>query len=225
MDTIGNRIRAARRAANNGKGMTQKELGKRCGIDEANIRKYESGRQRPKMETLQRIADALGISWTYFTDMSGKPESIDVSKKEYDELLEEEKWIEITEKIISSIYGQKKTVRIITPNEGIFLETVDVYGDSPEGRVTFGPNGELIIAQALSSLFYSLAESLKTPVGDETEFIKSHAENANLLIEIARNKTSDKKIQRQLLLETAACLSKMEEELAEIEKTNEPVQK
>ena len=66
---------------------------------------------------------------------------------------------------------------------------------------------------------------MKTPVGDETEFIKSHAENANLLIEIARNKTSDKKIQRQLLLETAACLSKMEEELAEIEKTNEPVQK
>lgn len=219
--TTGERIKAARINA----GLTQRELAERLNVSFVNISQWENGVRNPKIETLQRIADALGISWTYFTDMSGKPESIDVSKKEYDELLEEEKWIEITEKIISSIYGQKKTIRIITPNEGIFLETVDVYGDNPEGRVTFGPNGELIIAQALSSLFYSLAESLKTPVGDETEFIKSHAENANLLIEIARNKTSDKKIQRQLLLETAACLSKMEEELAEIEKKNEPGKK
>lgn len=219
--TTGQRIKKARTSMN----ISQQELGKRLGVSQAMIAQYESDARNPKMETLQRIADALGVSWTYFVGMCEETESLDSAKKEYGEFLKEQKWIEITEKIISSIYGQKKTIRIITPNEGIFLETVDVYGDNPEGRVTFGPNGELIIAQALSSLFYSLAESLKTPVGDETEFIKSHAENANLLIEIARNKTSDKKIQRQLLLETAACLSKMEEELAEIEKKNEPVQK
>lgn len=219
--TTGQRIKKARTSMN----ISQQELGKRLGVSQAMIAQYESDARNPKMETLQKIGDALGVSWTYFVGMCEETESLDSAKKEYGEFLEEEKWIEITEKIISSIYGQKKTIRIITPNEGIFLETVDVYGDSPEGRVTFWPNGELIIAQALSSLFYSLAESLKTPVGDETEFIKSHAENANLLIEIARNKTSDKKIQRQLLLETAACLSKMEEELAEIEKKNEPGKK
>ena len=219
--TTGQRIKKARTSMN----ISQQELGKRLGVSQAMIAQYESDARNPKMETLQRIADALGVSWTYFVGMCEETESLDSAKKEYGEFLKEQKWIEITEKIISSIYGQKKTIRIITPNEGIFLETVDVYGDNPEGRVTFGPNGELIIAQALSSLFYSLAESLKTPVGDETEFIKSHAENANLLIEIARNKTSDKKIQRQLLLETAACLSKMEEELAEIEKKNEPGKK
>lgn len=41
--------------------MTQKELGEACGIDAANIRKYESGRQNAKIETLEKIADALGV--------------------------------------------------------------------------------------------------------------------------------------------------------------------
>ena len=43
------------------KKMTQKELGEACGIDAANIRKYESGRQNAKIETLEKIADALGV--------------------------------------------------------------------------------------------------------------------------------------------------------------------
>lgn len=47
-------------------GLTQKELGKRCGINEANIRKYESGRQNPKYETLQKIAIALEIPVFFF---------------------------------------------------------------------------------------------------------------------------------------------------------------
>lgn len=44
------------------KGWTQKQLGEACGIHEANIRKYELGKQNPKKETLQKIADALGVS-------------------------------------------------------------------------------------------------------------------------------------------------------------------
>lgn len=55
--TVGNRIRTLRREA----GITQAELGSLCGIDEANIRKYESGRQKPKYETLQKIAKALKV--------------------------------------------------------------------------------------------------------------------------------------------------------------------
>ena len=41
------------------KGLTQKKLGELCGIADSNIRKYESGNQNPKIETLQKIADAL----------------------------------------------------------------------------------------------------------------------------------------------------------------------
>lgn len=54
---IGERIREVR----NIKGLTQKKLGELCGINEANIRKYESGRQNPKIETIQKIADALNV--------------------------------------------------------------------------------------------------------------------------------------------------------------------
>ena len=43
------------------KGLTQKQLGELCGIADSNIRKYESGKQNPKIETLQKIADALNI--------------------------------------------------------------------------------------------------------------------------------------------------------------------
>ena len=43
------------------KGLTQKKLGELCSIADSNIRKYESGNQNPKIETLQKIADALDI--------------------------------------------------------------------------------------------------------------------------------------------------------------------
>ena len=43
------------------KGLTQKKLGELCGIADSNIRKYESGNQNPKIETLQKIDDALDI--------------------------------------------------------------------------------------------------------------------------------------------------------------------
>ena len=54
----GEKIRLTRKLKN----MTQKELGEKCGINEANIRKYESGRQIPKLETINKIAVGLGVS-------------------------------------------------------------------------------------------------------------------------------------------------------------------
>ena len=41
------------------KGLTQKQLGEKCGMKESQIRKYELGNGNPKLETLERIADAL----------------------------------------------------------------------------------------------------------------------------------------------------------------------
>lgn len=57
--TIGKKIRKYRELAK----LTQKELGERCGIDAANIRKYENGKQNPKVETVKKIAAALEIPW------------------------------------------------------------------------------------------------------------------------------------------------------------------
>lgn len=56
--TVGERIKKIRLE----KGLTQKQLAEKCGIDSANLRKYESGRQNPKIETVEKIANALGVN-------------------------------------------------------------------------------------------------------------------------------------------------------------------
>lgn len=58
--TIGERIRAARKD----KGLTQKQLADSCGMADSAIRKYESGKQMPKMGTLMKIANALKVPFT-----------------------------------------------------------------------------------------------------------------------------------------------------------------
>ena len=55
--TIGERIKKIRLE----KGMTQKEVAEKCGLFDSTIRKYESGRQNPKIETVEKIANALGV--------------------------------------------------------------------------------------------------------------------------------------------------------------------
>ena len=54
---IGERIRKARTE----RGMTQKELADKCGMFDSAIRRYELGTQKPKRETIERIATALEI--------------------------------------------------------------------------------------------------------------------------------------------------------------------
>lgn len=55
--TIGENIRAIRKE----KGLTQKELGRLCGIAEITIRQYESEKYQPKIETIEKIAKALEV--------------------------------------------------------------------------------------------------------------------------------------------------------------------
>lgn len=55
--TTGQRIKAARKAA----GMTQKELGDKLGLSFQSIAQWENDLRNPKMETLERIADALDV--------------------------------------------------------------------------------------------------------------------------------------------------------------------
>lgn len=42
-------------------GLTQKELAKRLGTSQQNLAQYESGKRVPKIQTLQKIANALNV--------------------------------------------------------------------------------------------------------------------------------------------------------------------
>ncbi len=55
---VGVRIRAVRKAA----GLTQAELGRRAGLDQAMVSRIERGLQRPRVDTLRRIAHGVGVS-------------------------------------------------------------------------------------------------------------------------------------------------------------------
>lgn len=55
---VGNKIKSIRKE----KGITQKKLGEMCGIAEPTIRRYESEKLNPKIETVEKIASALGVS-------------------------------------------------------------------------------------------------------------------------------------------------------------------
>lgn len=56
--TVGENIKRLRKERR----LTQKNLGELCGIAEPNIRKYENGKQNPKLETIEKIATALGVT-------------------------------------------------------------------------------------------------------------------------------------------------------------------
>ena len=55
--TLGESIKKARIE----KGYTQKQLGELCGMADSAIRRYENDAAKPKLSTLRRITDALGI--------------------------------------------------------------------------------------------------------------------------------------------------------------------
>ncbi|MBD2753771.1 helix-turn-helix domain-containing protein [Spirosoma validum] len=54
---VGQQIREARKA----KGLTQKELGEKLGVSHATVNGYEKGDQNLTIETLERVATALGL--------------------------------------------------------------------------------------------------------------------------------------------------------------------
>jgi transcriptional regulator with XRE-family HTH domain len=55
---IGQRIKMARK----NQGLTQKELAERAGTAIGTIQQYELGKRQPRMDQLQKIAAALGVS-------------------------------------------------------------------------------------------------------------------------------------------------------------------
>ncbi len=62
---IGIGIKNARLAV----GITQAELARRLGVTPQAISQYERGEKKPKIETIKKIADALGASWFHLSHL------------------------------------------------------------------------------------------------------------------------------------------------------------
>ncbi len=58
MDTIGEKIKKARKASN----LTQAELAKKLGVSQQMVAAYENGKRVPKIETIKNIASALKVN-------------------------------------------------------------------------------------------------------------------------------------------------------------------
>ncbi|GAB3805568.1 hypothetical protein GCM10028819_39060 [Spirosoma humi] len=59
---VGQSIREARKA----RGLTQKELGQNLGVADSVITNYESGKQNLTIDTLQKVAEVLGVEVSSF---------------------------------------------------------------------------------------------------------------------------------------------------------------
>ena len=144
---VGDRIREARKR----KSLTQKELGEILGVTQATAQQYESGKRKPKIETLKRIAKALGVPLAELRGMS------DLSDQEIsttvDALLSDFKNLSIPEALIVS------TFRHLNSDEKIYiLRAVEMVGRA-NGRLT--ANGSKSFMAAIEN-FHAIAENIKS---------------------------------------------------------------
>lgn len=127
MDTCGQRIKIIREAA----GLSQEELGKRIGTTGVTIMRYEKGQREPKLEQLNRIANAMSVSVNFF--LSAQPfedlavltafkskilEFIDTDglflqgRSQYDDLSDYEFWIILSCAVASIVRMDDQTLEI-----------------------------------------------------------------------------------------------------------------
>ena len=86
-------------------GITQAELAHRLGVTPQAVSQYERGIKKPKIETIEKIADALGVSWLHLSHL----ESLAAASKER-ELYRKDKVREAARpavvKLLAAVYGK-----------------------------------------------------------------------------------------------------------------------
>lgn len=118
------------------RGYTQKKLGELCGMADSAIRRYESGRANPKIETLAKIANALDCN---IIDLD------DSLKAGYNELQESKKNIHSSLKQITESLNYSLDVPLLVK------ETFDNDPDVVELINTFR-NDETVLLNSFNRL-------------------------------------------------------------------------
>lgn len=121
----GDRIRQYRKE----KGLTQKQLGDLCGMADSAIRRYESGRQNPKIETLQKLASALNIN---LYDLRPTGEELEAFKKSANTVTNK-RITEIDEKRLTNLIKHKEKVLNISGKQRV-VDYMDDLTKIPEYR-------------------------------------------------------------------------------------------
>lgn len=167
--TIGENIRAIRKE----RGLTQKELGRLCGIAEITIRQYESEKYQPKIETIEKIAKALGVPIVKI-----KEDLTWAEHQNTEEVKQLEQSIYLFEGIVGAleeIYGSVEEKDIIGDNG--LERPYWVVGKSPNSFILYEDDIETIVKSTKASI-PALVERLKD-TRPETEIIQEITEELN----------------------------------------------
>lgn len=107
--TIGENIRRIRKE----KGYTQKQLAEKCGMYESQIRKYELNKANPKIETIERIANALGESAIHLLPIEKYKQT-----EEFKQCMEKVDASSACIKILEELYNRAERVSVDAYNKG-----------------------------------------------------------------------------------------------------------
>ena len=120
--SIGKRIKEIRLE----KGMTQKELAEKCGMFDSALRRIENGKQNPKIETIERIIEALNIPFTDIIDDDELRLSVNKHFKETEQILDAvENFFSQDTKYALCLYEslkQKNKIKVVGYMERLFEE-------------------------------------------------------------------------------------------------------
>ena len=125
--SIGNRIKTIRKA----RGWTQTQLAKKSGVATITVSQYETGKRQPRLEQLQSIAEALGVSWFYLS--TGKPyDTVEQAMEEYGSLKITIASSKILITLLEAMYGKSRIQKMerTIENRKLGAEIITFYEQS-----------------------------------------------------------------------------------------------
>ena len=130
MEKIGKSIKAARKAA----GLTQKELAQKLGISFQSVAQWENDLRRPKFETIQKIADALGVDWMDFGFVTTHERAEQARQRHKNEQIRNKAIPAIVDSL-TAIYGQCDLTTIYELFEGYHIHENYYALNKDEGQI------------------------------------------------------------------------------------------
>ena len=154
--SIGNRIKTIRKA----RGWTKTQLAKKSGVATITVSQYETGKRQPRLEQLQSIAEALGVSWFYLS--TGKPyDTVEQAMEEYGSLKITIASSKILITLLEAMYGKSRIQKMerTIENRKLGAEIRTFYEQSSPFSLT--DENITTILSAVNGVISSLVKDLR----------------------------------------------------------------